>query len=138
MTTAGTVLVVEDNPEFLDVVRTILREPALGFAVAGAATGTAALEFLEGRPPFAGAPRPAFVVLDFRLPDMNAPAVLRRMAASETLQPLPVLVLSQAHWDADRAAALAAGATAFRVKPSRVQQLREILVEFRTLHVEPV
>jgi len=34
----------------------------------------------------------AFVVLDFHLPDMNAPAVLRRIASDDHLRAIPRLV----------------------------------------------
>ena len=88
----------------------------------------------RSRPPFGDAPRPAFVVLDFRLPDMNAPAVLHRLAAHPDLKTLPVLVLSQASWESDAAEARAAGATVFRVKPSGVQALRDLVVDFWKEH----
>jgi CheY-like chemotaxis protein len=126
--------VVDDDPGFLDAVRGLLGDDGAGFRVDTVPTGCAALDFLSRRPPFREAPRPAFVVLDFRLPDLNAPAVLERMRRAPELRSLPVLVMSQADSDPDRAAALTAGARAFRRKPSRVQQLREILLEFWTAH----
>ena len=127
MTASVTVLVVDDNPGFLRVTRAILED---AFSVHTVENGEEALAFLERRPPFADAPRPAFVVLDFHLPDMNAPAVLARLGADATLRTLPVLVLSQADWEEDERAARAAGARRFCVKPSRVQALREAIVAF--------
>ena len=123
MIAPATVLVVDDNAEFLHVVRAILADPRVGLTVEVAATGHEAIEKLQG------GPRPAFVVLDYHLPDLDAPEVLRRMGAVESLRSLPVLVLSQADWERDRRLALEAGARAFRVKPSRVRQLREVLLE---------
>ena len=76
----------------------------------------------------------AFVVLDFRLPDMNAPAVLAHLAADGGLRAIPVLVLSQADWEEDAAAARDAGARAFQVKPSRVHALRDAVVSFWEEH----
>jgi len=70
------------------------------------------------------------VVLDFHLPDMDAPAVLGRLRNDSGLRAIPVLVLSQADWAEDEAAARAAGAREFRVKPSRVMALRETVLEF--------
>jgi two-component system chemotaxis response regulator CheY len=125
MTTAAppTVLVVDDNAEFLHAVRAVLVDARVGLTVEVAATGHEAIEKLRR------GPRPAFVVLDYHLPDLDAPEVLRRMGAVESLRSLPVLVLSQADWERDRRRALEAGAWAFRVKPSRVRQLREVLLE---------
>jgi chemotaxis family two-component system response regulator Rcp1 len=125
------VLVVDDNAGFLRVVRSILKS---AFTVHTVENGADALAFLERRPPFVDAPRPAFVVLDFHLPDMSAPAVLARLGDDATLRAIPVLVLSQADWDEDEAAARAAGARAFRVKPSRVDALREAVVQFWKEH----
>ena|SRR5689334_1443701 len=127
MSTDVAVLVVDDNEGFLRAARAVLEG---AFAVHTVESGADALAFLERRPPFGGAPRPAFVVLDFHLPDMNAPAILRRIAGDEALRAIPVLVLSQADWEEDATAARAAGARQFRVKPSRVQALREAIVTF--------
>jgi CheY-like chemotaxis protein len=127
------VLVVDDNSGFLRVARAILEHALPALPVHTVQTGKEALAFLERRPPFDGAPRPSFVVLDFHLPDMKAPAVLARLVAREDLRGIPVLVMSQADLD-EEAAARAAGATAFRVKPSRVQLLREAMVGFWEAH----
>jgi CheY-like chemotaxis protein len=127
---APPVLVVDDNPGFLRVMRSVFARVTPAFSVHTVETGTDALAFLERRPPFADAPRPVFVVLDYRLPDMNAPVVLAQLARQKDLQSIPVLVLSQAGWADDARAATAAGAKLFRVKPSRVQALRDVIVTF--------
>jgi CheY-like chemotaxis protein len=124
---AGCVLVVDDNTGFLRVARAVLESAA--FAVHTVKTGKDALAFLERRPPFDTVPRPSFVVLDFHLPDMKAPAVLQWLIGRDDLRRIPVLVMSQADLT-EAAAARAAGATAFRVKPSRVHQLREAMLGF--------
>jgi CheY-like chemotaxis protein len=124
------VLVVDDNVGFLRVVQAILESGEPAFHVHTVQSARDALAFLEQRPPFSTAPRPAFVVLDYHLPDSNAPEVLRLVRSHADLRPLPVLVLSQADWEEDENAARAAGASAFRVKPSRVRALRETVVSF--------
>ena len=129
--TAVDVLVVDDNEGFLRAARAVLADT---FVVHTVVNGGEALAFLERRPPFVDAPRPAFVVLDFHLPDMKAPAILDRIAADASLSAIPVLVLSQADWEEDAAAARDAGARAFRVKPSRVQTLRDAVVAFWEEH----
>lgn len=130
------VLIVDDNPGFLRVTRAILDGEAPSFAVHAVETGAAALAFLDRQPPFTDAPRPAFVVLDFHLPDFDAPAVLAAIGARPALRGMPVLVLSQADWEEDEAAARAAGAALFRVKPSRVRPLRDLVVAFWREHVD--
>ncbi len=131
MAGAVPVLVVDDNQGFLRAARAVLEQ---AFAVHTVENGADALAFLGRRPPFTDVPRPAFIVLDFHLPDMDAPAVLRRLGADAELAAIPVLVMSQADWEEDAAAARAAGARQFRVKPSRVQALREAIVAFWKEH----
>jgi two-component system, chemotaxis family, response regulator Rcp1 len=128
------ILVADDNREFLRVVRLVLLEATEPFEVHTVETGEQALAFLRRHPPFAAAPAPSIVVLDYRLPDTRATSILRHMRASPELMHLPVLVLSQAGWMEDAAAARAAGATDFRVKPSRVQDLARVIEEFWAVH----
>ena len=131
-----TVLVVDDNPEFLDVARQLLRGVQPDAIVHTVHSATDALAFLTRRAPYGAAPRPAFVVLDFRLPDMDAPELLGHVRAVAALADLPILVLSQAGWPEDARAALAAGASAFVVKPSRAGALRRVLREFWHRHAD--
>lgn len=131
-----TVLVVDDNPEFLDVARRLLGGVQPDVTVHTVHSATDALAFLTRRAPYGDAPRPAFVVLDFRLPDMDAPELLGHVRAVATLADLPILVLSQAGWPEDARAALAAGASAFVVKPSRAGALRRVLREFWNRHAD--
>jgi len=128
------VLVADDNREFLRVVRRVFSERPVSFDVHTVETGEQALAFLQRRPPFEAAPRPSLVVLDYRLPDMLATSILQHMRASSTLANLPVLVLSQAGWTEDAAAARAAGASDFCVKPSRVRDLRRVIEDFWVSH----
>lgn len=122
------ILVVDDDPNFFIAVRRAVATIALRpFAVR---TATEALRFLARAMPFGDAPRPAFIVLDFNLPDMNAPAVLAALRADPSACAIPVLVLTQIPTPADQRAALAAGARAYDGKPSRAAVLRELLLDF--------
>jgi DNA-binding NarL/FixJ family response regulator len=65
-----TVLVVDDHAPLRALVRDLLEQA--GYAVAEAASGTAAVQFLEGA-------RPAVVLLDVNLPGLNGYEVCRRI-----------------------------------------------------------
>lgn len=129
------VLVVDDEPGFLRAAEIALERAAPHFAVHTVRTGGQAIAFLDRRPPFANAPLPAFIVLDFKLPDMTATGVLDYLRGSEDLRNIPVLVLTQAVWNDERQRALAGGASEFQVKPPGIQRLREVLASFRRQHV---
>jgi len=130
MAGAVPVLVVDDNQGFLRAARAVL-EPA--FTVHTVENGTDALAFLGRRPPYADAPRPAFIVLDFHLPDMDAPR------CSSASAPTPSSPPSGAGHEpgrlgGGRGRGARRGARQFRVKPSRVQALREAIVAFWKEH----
>jgi CheY-like chemotaxis protein len=129
------ILVVDDDEWFCAAVaRALALLPFRPFSVS---TAGDALRFLAGAPPFTDAPRPAFVVLDFNLPDLNAPVVLADLRADPRIQQIPVLVLTQIPGAADEAAVLQAGARAYHGKPSRAGALRELLVDFWRTHARP-
>lgn len=133
--TAVPILVVDDYVGFRHVIRTLFEETPARFDVRLVSTGEAALRFLSRQPPFAQAPRPAFVVLDFRLPDMAAPDVLRRLRTLPTFEEVPVLVLSVAGWEEDEARSMQAGAQEFLVKPTNAEALLAAIDGFFTRHV---
>jgi CheY-like chemotaxis protein len=129
------ILVVDDDPNFCTAVaRALASGPFLPFSVRG---GADALRFLARVAPFEDAPRPAFVVLDFNLPDLDAPAVLAGMRAHPLHRTIPVLVVSQIPGSADETAALGAGAQSYQAKPSRPAALRDLLVGFWETHGDP-
>ena len=62
------VLVVEDDPDLLEVVQHILR--LSGYPVRGATNGKEALEAVEQR-------KPAVILLDMMMPVMDGPTTIR-------------------------------------------------------------
>jgi CheY-like chemotaxis protein len=126
------ILVVDDDPNFcLAVGRAVASLPLRPFSVR---SGVDALRFLARMAPFDDAPQPAFVVLDFNLPDLNAPAMLAALRAHPRSRAIPVLVLTQIPGPADEHAAMRAGAQAYHAKPSRAAALREVLLGFWRTH----
>lgn len=77
------VLVVEDEPEMLDIVGVNLQQA--GYDVAPARDGLEAYEILESDPPSA-------VVLDLNLPNMSGFRFLRLMRRDPRLREIPVIV----------------------------------------------
>lgn len=122
------VLVVDDDADFVDLARSILEQASPPLDVHVVTTGEQALSFLEHRHPFADLPSPRFVVLDMRLPDMTAVDVLER--GRHRLQGIPILVVTQALWQSDASAARNAGASAVHQKPGKLALLRRLLLDF--------
>lgn len=104
-----TILVVDDSPTMRKMVRAALGTlPQVAFVEA--ASGLQAIETLATSPV-------GIVVLDLNMPDMHGLDVLRFLRSHTQYKSLPVVVLTTRGDDSSRAAALAAGATAYLTKP---------------------
>jgi two-component system KDP operon response regulator KdpE len=105
------VLVVDDEPQILRALQTNLR--GAGYEVATAATAEQALSTAAMRPPDA-------VILDLVLPDMSGIEVCRELRSWSSA---PVLVLSVVGDEAEKVAALDAGADDYVQKPFGIDEL---------------
>ncbi|HEX2081576.1 MAG TPA: response regulator [Longimicrobium sp.] len=111
---ARTVLLVEDSDAIRDAF-TILLEDA-GYTVLGAGTGQDALRL-------AGEHVPDLVLLDMGLPDTTGLEVVRQLKADAATAGIAVVAVTGRDEAADRRACLAAGCTAYIVKPVNTQKL---------------
>lgn len=123
-TAGGTVLLVDDSPVVLGLLRAFSEHA--GLHVETAADGNGLLERLDRV-------APSIVVLDVDLPDANGIELLRQIRASPDHRALPVLMLTGHRSAATRAEAFEAGADDFMIKPVvpaefvvRVTQLLEL------------
>jgi two-component system KDP operon response regulator KdpE len=105
------VLVVDDEPQIRRALRTSLE--AHGYEVNAVATGD---EGVVG----AAEQRPDLVLLDLGLPDMDGTEVIRRIRG---FSEVPVIVLSVRESQADKVAALDAGADDYVTKPFGMEEL---------------
>ncbi len=112
---AGTVLVIDDDPDARRLLRNALAVD--GFRVEEAADGNAGLAL-------ARTVRPDAITLDVLMPGMDGWEVLRRIRGDDTLADVPVIMLSVLH---EQQLALALGATEYVTKPIDRAQLRRIL-----------
>lgn len=106
-----TVLIVEDEPSYLDALRITL-EPE-GFTVETAPTGREGLAAFETT-------RPDVILLDLMLPDISGLDVLRTIRRHSDL---PVIVVSAKSAEADIVAALELGADDYLTKPYSSREL---------------
>lgn len=114
-----TVLFVEDDDDHAELVLRSLEAEGLEKEVTRVSDGEAALDYLYGRGAFAAPrpPRPDIVLLDLRLPKVDGLQVLREIKSSESLQRIPVVVLTTSEAESDLARAYDLRANAYVVKP---------------------
>jgi DNA-binding response OmpR family regulator len=102
------ILVVDDDAKIVRLVRTYLERD--GFDVVTASTGPAALDAIERH-------RPALVVLDLMLPELDGRAVIRAVRRDDEAGRTPILILSARGATLDRIAGLEDGADDYLPKP---------------------
>jgi two-component system OmpR family response regulator len=106
------VLVVDDEPNIVDVISMALRHN--GFGVQAAGTGKEALDQVRRW-------RPHVMVLDVMLPDMEGFEVARRMSAEHA--GVPILFLSARDSTADKVRGLTTGGDDYVTKPFSLEEL---------------
>ena len=106
-----TVLVVDDEPKILQVVRDYLADA--GFTVTTARDGTAALAQARAVPP-------DLVVLDLGLPGLDGLDVAREL---QRRGPVPIIMLTARSDEVDRVLGLELGADDYLVKPFSPREL---------------
>ena len=102
------ILVVDDDAKIVRLVRTYLERE--GYRVVTAGDGSAALDAIERH-------RPALVVLDLMLPELDGRAVIRAVRGDAEAGATPILVLSARGTTIDRIAGLEDGADDYLPKP---------------------
>jgi two-component system, OmpR family, response regulator len=119
LTDAHRVLVVDDEPNIVDVVTMALRFQ--GFAVESAGTGADALSAVADF-------RPHLMVLDVMLPDMEGFAVAQRLGAQRAR--VPIIFLTARDDTADKIRGLSIGGDDYVTKPF---SLEELIARIRTV-----
>jgi two-component system, OmpR family, response regulator len=118
-TEAHRVLVVDDEPNIVDVVTMALRFQ--GFAVESAQTGADALRAVSDF-------RPHLMVLDVMLPDMEGFDVAQRLGAQRAR--VPIIFLTARDDTADKIRGLSIGGDDYVTKPF---SLEELIARIRTI-----
>ena len=106
-----TVLVVDDEPQILRVMRASL--PIRGYEVLTVSSGEEALDQLSKQ-------IPDLVILDLAMPGMSGLEVCRRVREFSTV---PIIVLSAKGSESDKVAALDLGADDYVTKPFGMEEL---------------
>lgn len=105
------ILVVEDDPSVRNLITTTLK--ANDYRYISAPNGNAAIAAASSQ-------QPDILLLDLGLPDMDGVEIIRKV---RTWSQMPIIVISARSDDADKIAALDAGADDYLTKPFSVPEL---------------
>lgn len=125
------ILLVEDNPDDVELTLRALREHNLANRVKVVSDGVEALEYL--RPdeadhfPPDGYPR--LVLLDLKLPRVGGLEVLKKLKESPQTRTIPVVVLTSSREESDLVQSYDLGANSYIVKPVDFEQFMHAVSE---------
>ena len=113
------ILVVDDNPDHLELTTMALGECCDPREIVTAGDGVEALDYLYRRDAFADRPSdpPGLVLLDLKMPKVDGLEVLRRIKGDPALKMIPVVVLTSSREEYDLMCTYDLGVNAYVVKP---------------------
>jgi hypothetical protein len=121
------ILLVEDNPQDLDLTLRAFKRRNLANPVQVARDGQEALDFIPRWQ--AGETPPLVVLLDLKLPRVDGLEVLRHLRATPVSATLPVVVLTSSADDRDVRTAYQLHANSYIVKPVDFDKFMEVAAQ---------
>jgi len=121
------ILLVEDNPDDLEMTLHALRREKLADTVHVARDGEEALDYVFRRGQYAGRTNahPTVVLLDLKLPKVGGLQVLKEMKEDPRTKAIPVVILTSSREERDMVSGYNLGVNAYIQKPVDFDQFRE-------------
>ncbi len=117
---SGHVLLVEDNPDDLELTLHAFGKSGLINTMQVVRDGAEALDYLFGKGEFIGRDVldvPLLILLDLKLPKVSGIEVLRRIRADPRIRTIPVVVLTSSREERDITETYGLGVNSYIVKP---------------------
>ena len=110
------ILIVEDNPKNLKLVRDTLR--VKGYRTIEAGTGEEGVRLAREQ-------RPALILMDIQLPGISGIEAFGQLRADPATRPIPVIAVTASVMAEDRQKIMASGYDGFQGKPISMRELLE-------------
>jgi len=123
-------LLVEDDPNDVELALRTLRKHHLANKIHVARDGEEALDFLHARGPYAGrnyADLPKVVFLDLKLPKITGLEVLKEMKGDVRLRSIPVVVMTSSREQRDVVEGYRLGVNSYIQKPIDFDQFQTVV-----------
>jgi len=125
------ILLVEDDPQDIELTVTALSEHNLANEIVIARDGVEALDYIYCRGAFAARPKgnAILILLDLKMPRMNGVQVLKCLKSDEHMRCIPVVILTSSRETRDLEECYQLGVNAYVVKPVRFTEFIEAVKE---------
>lgn len=115
------VLVVEDNPRDVKLVRDVLQ--AKGYEIINADTAELGIELARNR-------QPNLILMDLMLPGMDGREATKILKADPKTRHIPIIAITASAMKGEREKLLAGGFDGYIPKPIDIKRLPEALVDY--------
>jgi two-component system response regulator len=140
-----TILLVEDNPDDVQLTLRAFRKNKIANDIIVVRDGVEALDYLFGTGAYAGrdtSDEPKIILLDLKLPKLNGIQVLERLRADDRTALIPVVVLTSSKEEQDMICSYRNGANSYVRKPvdfnEFIEAVREIGLYWLLINEAPV
>ena len=127
-------LIVEDNPADVFLVREALEQEGLNCRLQVASDGEQAIHIIDQVDSDARARCPDLLLLDLNIPRRSGDEVLERLRDSRRCSKIPVVIMTSSGSSEDQNRAMRLGATEYFRKPSNLAEFLKIGALLRSVH----
>jgi two-component system, chemotaxis family, response regulator Rcp1 len=124
------ILLAEDNPADVYLIREALKEHGVSCTVRTVADGKDVLALISAAD---NKWIPDLIILDLNLPRHDGIEILQKVRATEAISHVPIVVLTSSDSPRDRITATNLGATRYVRKPSNLEQFLRLGEQFKEL-----
>jgi len=126
----GEILLVEDNPNDVELILHVFQWCNLSDKVHVAWNGEEAIEYLFGdSDPTKKKSTPKVILLDLKLPKVDGIEVLRRLRSEDSTRNIPVVVLTSSSEERDIMESYNLGVNSYIVKPVQFDEFAHVIRE---------
>jgi len=126
------ILVVEDNPGDMQLIRLAFQGWATAHQLHFATDGMEAIELVVGTPSVPAKLVPHFILLDLNLPKLDGKEVLRVLKANEKLRHVPVVIFTSSSSEREILGMHGLHANSYVVKPMDVNEYRAAIESIKS------
>jgi two-component system, chemotaxis family, response regulator Rcp1 len=121
------ILLAEDNPADVRLVREVMRESKLLNELHPVPDGVEAMAYLRREGKYAEEPRPSLILLDLNMPKKDGRQVLREIKADPELRRIPVVIMTSSQAEEDIVRAYDEHANCYVRKPVDFGQFHQVV-----------